>query len=42
MENKAAFSLENYHFSKVDINLENKKSNDIQISFAPSGKFIMN
>ncbi|SEH72150.1 protein-export chaperone SecB [Epilithonimonas hominis] len=40
MENKAAFSLENYYFSKVDINLENKKSNDIQISFAPSGKFI--
>ncbi len=39
MENKAAFSLENYHFSRVDINFENKKSNDIQISFDPSGKF---
>ncbi|MGX9986849.1 hypothetical protein [Soonwooa purpurea] len=40
MENKAAFSLENYHFSKVSISLENKTSNDIQISFNPSGRFI--
>lgn len=39
MENKAAFSLENYFFSKIDINLENKKSADIDISFNPSGKF---
>ena len=40
MDNKAAFSLENYYFPKVNIELENKKSNDIQISFSPSGKFI--
>lgn len=40
MENKAAFSLEKYFFSKVDINLENRKSNDLGISFEPSGLFL--
>ena len=40
MENKAAFSLENYFFSKVNIDIENKKSSEIEISFEPSGKFL--
>lgn len=40
MENKAAFSLEKYFFPKVDINLENKNSSDLSISFDPTGKFL--
>ncbi len=39
MENKAAFSLEKYHFSKVNIDLDNRSTNDLRISFDPSGKF---
>lgn len=42
MVSKAAFRLEKYHFSKVQINLENKTSNDLDVSFEPSGKFITN
>ncbi|MCT3721323.1 protein-export chaperone SecB [Elizabethkingia anophelis] len=42
MENKAAFSLDKYYFSKVDINFENKKNNDLKISFDPSGIYLTN
>ncbi|MCU0349271.1 MAG: protein-export chaperone SecB [Flavobacterium sp.] len=37
--NKAAFSLEKYRFDKVTIDFSNKTSNDLDISFEPSGKF---
>ena len=40
MENKASFSLEEYFFSKVNIDIDNKKSSEIGISFDPSGKFL--
>ena len=39
MEKKAAFSLEKYIFSKVNIDIDNKKSNDLGVSFDPSGIF---
>ncbi|MDY3363671.1 protein-export chaperone SecB [Riemerella anatipestifer] len=39
MENKAVFSLEKYLFSKVNINIDNKKSTDLGISFDPFGTF---
>lgn len=42
MDNKATFSLHKYYFSKVNIDLENKKSNDLKISFDPSGIFLNN
>lgn len=40
MENKAVFSLEKYYFSKVNIDLNHKNSNDLEILFEPSGKYI--
>lgn len=39
MEKKAVFSLEKYLFSKVNINIDNKKSTDLGISFDPFGTF---
>jgi preprotein translocase subunit SecB len=39
MNTKAAFSLENYRFEKVFIDNSNKISNDLDISFDPSGVF---
>lgn len=39
MATQAAFSLENYYFDKVSINLENYNDNDFKIAFDPSGKF---
>lgn len=39
MENRAAFSLENYFFSKVLINTDHRQSNDLKVSFDPSGIF---
>ena len=37
--NKAAFSLVSYQFDKVLIDFSKKISNDLNISFDPSGKF---
>ncbi len=36
---RAAFSLTNYRFEKVNIDFTNKTSNEISILFEPSGKF---
>lgn len=36
---KAAFSIKKYQFSKVSINLENYKTNDISLLFEPRGIF---
>ena len=37
--NSAAFSLEDYKFTKVEIDYYNKESNDLKIDFDPTGKF---
>lgn len=40
MADKAVFSLNGYHFNRVDLNLDNLKPNaTLDINFAPSGKF---
>lgn len=39
---KAAFSLNEYRFEKVEIDFSKKTSNDLSISFEPSGQFISN
>jgi preprotein translocase subunit SecB len=36
---KAAFSLVKYRFEKINIDFSKKTSNDLNISFEPSGKF---
>lgn len=37
--NKAAFSLEQYRFEKIEIDFSKKESNDLDIGFSPTGKF---
>ncbi|WBV59480.1 protein-export chaperone SecB [Chryseobacterium camelliae] len=37
--NKVAFSLERHIFRKVNIDLDNKSSQNLQIAFNPSGEF---
>lgn len=37
---KAAFSLNEYRFEKVEIDFSKKTSNDLKILFEPTGKFI--
>jgi len=39
MSQKAAFQLEKYLFNKVNIDLENKENQDMQVDFNPSGVF---
>lgn len=36
---KAAFSIANYRFDRVQIDLNNHKSNDLSLSFEPSGLY---
>lgn len=36
---KAAFSIANYRFDRVQIDLNNHKSNDLSLSFEPRGLF---
>ncbi len=38
--NKAAFSLDNYRFEKVNIDFSKKISNSLDIAFSPSGRYI--
>ena len=38
--NKAAFSLKEYKFEKVSIDFSKRTSNELNITFDPSGKFI--
>lgn len=40
--NKAAFSLDNYRFEKVNIDFSKRTSNSLDIAFSPSGRFISN
>ncbi len=40
MSQKAAFQLEKYLFSKVNINIDNKFNDKMSVDFIPSGVFI--
>ncbi|UWY29372.1 protein-export chaperone SecB [Flavobacterium sp. TR2] len=40
MTQKAAFQLDKYLFSKVNIDIDNKGDNDMKVEFIPSGAFI--
>lgn len=39
---KATFSIEHFKFDKVNIDLDNKTTNDIFVSFEPKGVFFKN
>ena len=39
MNNKASFSLENYRFEKVNINLDNLGEKRLSVDFSPSGVY---
>lgn len=38
--NKAAFSLEKYKFEKIDLDLSRIESDNLEVAFSPTGKFI--
>lgn len=40
MSQKAAFQLDRYLFSKVNIDIQNKEDNDMKVEFIPTGTFM--